>query len=184
VQSISDGTDWHVLHRQLQEAALAGRSKKEGGVVILFHFTCCLDTGTILTEGLKPGNNGMSLPPIDVVWLTTGGLECWAIKAPLAMIELVIPSRDRKLVHWGKWVRRHRPEIVECLMNCDCGVDHRPSLKEHYCYFGVIPPSAFRMVYRAKVNSGVVEYEPDFTVLDGGATHGRPNRVGWRHEHV
>jgi len=155
--------------------------------MILYHFTDCLDTGTILTEGLKPGNNGnkqasLSLPPIDVVWLSTGGLECWAIKAPLAMIELVIPSRDRKLVHWGKWVRRHAPDIAERLMNCDCGRDHRPSFKEHYCYFGVIPPSAFRRVYRIKVlGDREIAYEPDFTVLPGPPiappTVGEPGRA-------
>jgi len=79
---------------------------------------------------------------------------------PLAMIGLVIPTRDRKLVHWGKWARRHRPDIVELLINCDCGINHRPCLNDHYCYFGVVPPSAFRDVYRLKgVGGGVVKYE-------------------------
>jgi hypothetical protein len=39
--------------------------------MILYHFTNCIDSGTILTEGLKPGDNGNKmisrpLPPYDV----------------------------------------------------------------------------------------------------------------------
>jgi hypothetical protein len=77
------------------------------------------------------------------------------MEVPLAMIELVLPSHDRKLVHWGKWVRKHAPDIIQKLWNCDCGLDHRPSLKLHYCYFGVIPVSAFRKLYRLKDGDGV-----------------------------
>jgi hypothetical protein len=134
--------------------------------MIFYHFTNCLDTGTILTEGLKPGNNGnkqasLPLPPLGVVWLTAApDLTSWSLKVPLAMIKLVIPIRDRKLVHWGKWARRHTPDGVERLMNCDCGRDHRPSLRDHYCYFGVIPPIAFRNVFRLEgLGSGVVQYK-------------------------
>src|SRR6188768_4462717 len=98
--------------------------------MILYHFTdlCCLKSGTILTEGLKPKSAAEQMancvPPFGVVWLTTstalaradtnlaltgarGVAEpVWAERMPEVRIQLAIPSSDRKLVNWEAWLRK------------------------------------------------------------------------------
>jgi hypothetical protein len=123
--------------------------------MILYHFTdfCFLEAeGTILKEGLKPsesGKNGM-LPPYGVVWFTTEEDYRWhkglASETDQCRIKLVIPSTDKRLVYWPKWARKHAPDIIEKLLKCDCGLNHRRQVETTYCYFGTVPLFYFREI--------------------------------------
>jgi hypothetical protein len=119
--------------------------------MILYHFTdfAYLETcGTILKEGLKPsvGKQGIDLPPHGVVWLTASPTADWADESPECRIRLAIPSHDRRLVKWDKWLRKHAPDVIEQLAQCDCGFDHDRSIRNNWCYFGNVPLGMFRAV--------------------------------------
>jgi hypothetical protein len=126
--------------------------------MILYHFTdfYLLEAGgTILTEGLKPGveKQGWWFPPHDVVWLTTEEDYRWAERkaseADQCRIRLAIPSHDRRLVHWPKWLRKRAPEIIAMLALCDSkdgGNAHTASMNATYCYFGTVPLAYFREI--------------------------------------
>jgi hypothetical protein len=117
----------------------------------LFHFTklCQVETdGTILTEGLKPavGKQGIELPPHNVVWLTTQR-DCMFNYAPDCCISLFIPSSDKRLVHWKTWLHQNgEHEIIAAAEETD-REEGFYSNRSFYCYFGIVPPSAFRKIY-------------------------------------
>jgi hypothetical protein len=123
--------------------------------MILYHFTpfyYLQNDGTILKEGLRPSDgakHGM-LPPVGVVWLTTEEDYQWherkSSELDQCRIRLAIPSHDRRLVHWPKWLRKHAPDIIDMLARCDCGYDHREAMNTTYCYFGTVPLFYFREV--------------------------------------
>jgi hypothetical protein len=117
--------------------------------MILYHFTdfwFLKNGGTILQEGLKAGPSDESFPPTNVVWLTTSPVAVWAIRPPECRISVVIPSHDRRLVFWKRWAQKHRPDLLEKLAHCDCGIDHGPAIETNYCYFGSLPLTMFRAV--------------------------------------
>jgi hypothetical protein len=160
--------------------------------MILYHFTDVrfLEVdGTILAEGVKPAIEKQKwvLPPFGVVWLTADTEALWATRPLECRIRLAVPSHDRKLVHWGKWLRRHAPEIIEMLAACDCGHDHGPSLANDYVYFGTVPLEYFRAVEYADAEMRAA-YEADITTWiaarvaerDEGATEAGAGRAGRR----
>ena len=131
--------------------------------MLLYHFTLIRYLkyeGTIATEGLKPQAGQCGLQSHDVVWLTTNSETIFAIAWDRAgnlvkqkhdcRITLVIPSHDRKLVNWGKWLRRHDPDLFEhYLRNPYLGRERsHQTLQEWFVYFGAIPSSCFREMAR------------------------------------
>jgi hypothetical protein len=123
--------------------------------MILYHFTKFYfleNGGTILKEGLKPSiGEEDNLPPHGAVWLTTDEDYEWhegkSSQLDDCRIRLAIPSHDRRLVHWPKWLCKHSPETIYLLLvACDCGRDHRPSMNATYVYFGPVPLTHFRAI--------------------------------------
>jgi len=122
--------------------------------VILYHFTDLArleQSGTILAEGLKPntilnsGGKSAPLPPFGVVWLTElPDASDWDLGGRTCRIALKIKSSDPKLVKWERWAREHRPEFLDALAGCSCGIKHRP--EKHWVYFGTVPLKCFREI--------------------------------------
>jgi hypothetical protein len=139
--------------------------------MILYHFTdfsCLENGGTILKEGLKPATDAIHgcLPPHGVVWLTTQEDYQWAngmaSERDQCRIKLAIPSHDRRLVYWPKWMRKHAPDIIEMLRICNCGFDHAEQIATTYCYFGTVPLAYFREVeYADPVRRAAYEANPE-----------------------
>jgi hypothetical protein len=103
--------------------------------------------GTIMKDGLVPGLKYGELPPHGVVWLTKSPVPDWSVGTLDCRIKLSIPSHDPKLVRWEPWCNKHAPHIIDILINkCTCGVDHTPSIRNTWVYFGIVPVSAFRVV--------------------------------------
>jgi hypothetical protein len=139
--------------------------------MILYHFTdwYFLEAGgTILKEGLKPAAEIDDLPPHGVVWLTTEEDYRWAEGKSRELdqqcrIRLAIPSHDRRLVHWPKWLRKHAPDVIEMLAvgSYPAGYDYRIPLSTTYCYFGTVPLTYFRVVEpadpEARARADIVE---------------------------
>jgi hypothetical protein len=133
--------------------------------MILHHFTGLYyleNGGTILKEGLVPKAGVHTAPPFNVVWLTSATEPNWSARPDSyeCRIKLAIPSHDRRLVKWDKWMRKNQPNILEWLTHgCDCGFDHGPSITTIYCYFGTVPLIYFRAVeYADAKECGVHEH--------------------------
>jgi hypothetical protein len=117
--------------------------------MILHHFTGLYyleNGGTILKEGLVPKAGVHTAPPFNVVWLTSATEPNWSARPDSyeCRIKLAIPSHDRRLVKWDKWMRKNHPNILEWLTNgCDCGFDHGPSITTIYWHraFHLFPSS-------------------------------------------
>jgi hypothetical protein len=121
--------------------------------MFLYHYTWSRHLHGILKGGLKVGaasNNAVTCPPMGVIWLTTESeldtVTGWALRPFECRIKLVVPSTDKRLVKWSRWLRKHQPSLIDALRRCDCGRDHIPSLKEHWVYFGDVPLSMFRAI--------------------------------------
>jgi hypothetical protein len=117
--------------------------------MILYHFTRQFflegEGGTILEGGLLPSwpelvKFGWSSPPHSCVWLTKlESVDLKEMRAADCRITVAIPSTDRRLVRWRDWLREHDPDLIEWFIRNG----RNAGLKAHYCYFGVVPPSAF-----------------------------------------
>jgi hypothetical protein len=109
--------------------------------MILYHFTKVEHLEGILAEGLRPGP-GQGMPPVGVVWLTTDTEPTWSQgyqtggALPTCRIKTVISTRDRRLVRWWPWARKHAPWWIENLVNV-------PPMKSSWCYFGTVPHDRF-----------------------------------------
>jgi hypothetical protein len=118
--------------------------------MILHHFTHIERLDSILDGGLTPSIGAHTLPPRNVVWLTSAETPNYlaaGARPPAVRIKLVVPSRDRRLVKWDKWASRNEPHILDHLLNrCDCGFDHAPSVASTWIYFGGLPLTTFRTV--------------------------------------
>jgi hypothetical protein len=122
--------------------------------MILSHFTFDKNLQSILKNGIVPGSRYDQMTEgCEVAWLTSATEPNWVPPyytgpAHDCRIELVIPSNDRRLVRWEKWARRHAPDILDILVHCKCGFDHRPQIRSSWCFFGVVPTSMIRAVER------------------------------------
>jgi len=142
--------------------------------MILYHFTelaLLEDEGTILEEGLRPHESyrGDALPPLGVVWLTIEEDYRWAngmaSERGNCRIRLAIPSHDRRLVHWPKWLRKRAPAVIELLALCDIEAGsnrHITQMNTTWCYFGNVPLTYFRAVeYADPAERAAYEANPD-----------------------
>ena len=116
--------------------------------MILYHFTdfyFLKNGGTILQTGLRAGAHDevdLAMAPADAVWLSTDAEETWKRKSE-CRITVVIPSTDRRLVRWQKWMRkRHPPHIAEQLIAA-CGSGTGDAWKNFWLYLSPVPLSTF-----------------------------------------
>jgi len=116
--------------------------------MILYHFTHQRLLPEITAKGLLPYRGDVE--PHDVVWLTTNPDTIHAcdesgniwVQPYDCRLTLVIPLHERRLVNWGRWLRKHRPEkIPYILANSYIRADAHLRV---YCYSGVL--NRFRAV--------------------------------------
>jgi hypothetical protein len=119
--------------------------------MILYHFTSLYNLGNvgpdnIIAVGLKPsaiGWEGCEHAP-DSVWLTidpdlpsVGHIASFSE----VRVTVVIPSADKRLVRWEKWVRKHSSDrIVEVANKTWIG------WRSFWVYFGSVPPERIRVI--------------------------------------
>ena len=138
--------------------------------MILNHFTCTEHLPSILADGLNRGDVPTSRSTGENgVWFTTNetpqghglrdGVERQATPKELAAmglpadapvfwpnkhavkIKVMIPSRDRLLVPWWKWGRKHcEPAFFDTLNKIG------PEYKTWFIYFGTVSPDQFLSV--------------------------------------
>jgi hypothetical protein len=117
--------------------------------MVLYHFTFLRHRESIVAEGLRPSD--------DVVWLTTDSETIYASDqygnllehAHDCRIKLVIPSHDRRLINWGRLVRKRggREEVEFYLRNPYLGPERaRRTVQDWHCYLGTVPPDYFREI--------------------------------------
>jgi hypothetical protein len=114
--------------------------------MILYHFTdpaYLENKGTILKEGLKPAFDGENQPH-EVVWLTELDGPIWRIGAYACdcRIKLFIPITDKRLVRWERWLI----DNDEQARLAEFATLEIVAWKQFWCYFGTVPPSAFRAI--------------------------------------
>ena len=136
--------------------------------MIFYHFTdfhFLQDGGTILQEGLKAhegkDETDQTMAPPNAVWLTTDSEETWRVdRKSEYRITLVIPSTDKKLVRWDRWVRKRHPDIAQRLFAAAESTGN-PAWKNYWLYLGPVPRSRFRVIEyadqqkRAEAEGGV-----------------------------
>ena len=120
--------------------------------MILYHFTdfyFLKNGGTILQTGLRAGARDevdLAMAPADAVWLSTDAEETWKQRKSECRITVVIPSTDRRLVRWQKWMRkRHPPHIAEQLIAA-CGSGTGDAWKNFWLYLSPVPLSMLRTI--------------------------------------
>jgi hypothetical protein len=126
--------------------------------MIFYHFTdfrFLRDGGTILQEGLKGRDEDkdyadrMMAPP-DAVWLTTDTEETWRVdRKSEYRITVVIPSTDKKLVRWDRWMRKHHPPDIAERLLAACAQMGNSAWKNYWLYLGPVPLSRFRAIEHA-----------------------------------
>ena len=116
--------------------------------MFLYHFTDFFrlqEGGTILAEGLKPQpqDDPEDWQPAGVVWFTTEAepVTWWFEQPSECRITAVIPTHDRRLMKYEKWLRkwlrkhlRHRLDEVVAIHDAQ-GAHWRA----WYIYFGDVP---------------------------------------------
>lgn len=116
----------------------------------LYHFTLQRNVESIRANGLIPGAEG-------VVWLTTDPATIHAsdlngnllAHAHDCRITLVIPSHDRQLISWQRWLRKQGgvEEVEHYLRNPYLGAERaRHTIEDWYRYRGVVAPECFREI--------------------------------------
>src|SRR3954447_26052018 len=87
----------------------------------LYHFTeikFLKEEGTILKEGLKSSTQYPAAddpPPHGVVWFTSESDPVWWWddgRMNDCRITAIIPSTDKRLIRYEKWLRKHRPDFI------------------------------------------------------------------------
>jgi hypothetical protein len=136
----------------------------------LYHFTDMhrlQNGGTILKEGLKPKGDPW-LPPADVVWLTANEDPEFMFvldddtldpgwKTNRCRITVGIPSTDKRLVRWEKWILKQRViqipdrnftsgEYINVVTAAGIMTGTGGEWKNYYAYFGAIPFRKIRKV--------------------------------------
>jgi hypothetical protein len=132
--------------------------------MFLYHFTTFghLEVhGTILAEGLKPSPRSSldDNPPHGVVWLTADSDSVcrWYDNGPAeCRIKIVIPSRDRRLLSYEKWIRKNwrtlpNTEYVPTVKVIEDRLDatsrtHGYDWRDWYVYFGDVTRSMIEAV--------------------------------------
>jgi len=124
--------------------------------MILYHYTkinCLEKHGTILEEGLKPLDEPKDciVPPFcGAVWFTTCEDYLWANgRIPECRVTCVIPSSDKRLVLWKKWLRENlpAPEVAEVIsMARETRAPWCYLWEAYYVYFGEVPLDYIRAV--------------------------------------
>ena len=85
----------------------------------------------------------MEQPPHGVDWLTSSPTATYAVGAgPDCRITLAVPSHDRRLVHWPKWLRKHGEHAMIDMLKRDFAT----IWQSNWCYFGTVPLSYFRAI--------------------------------------
>lgn len=130
--------------------------------MLLYHFTQPYNLKNvgpenILAVGLKPsvGDREFAILGLEpsVVWLTSDPLppkpitDLW--RGGEIRITVVIPSSDRKLVRFEKYVRRHGGRLDPSRYPGVSPSQLADSFKSTYIYFGEIPLSRIRVVERS-----------------------------------
>jgi hypothetical protein len=118
-----------------------------------FHFTQYKHLERICEEGIRPlPQEERNYPHCDdgvfggrVVWLTTVDENPHATWSAVcdARITLELP-KSRRLFHWGTWLKRHRPELLEDL---ESGLrPYEVDWQSFYFYRGAISPNTFTAI--------------------------------------
>jgi hypothetical protein len=128
--------------------------------MILYHFTSLYNLGNvgpenILAVGLKPfpvhdypEDIQAKIP--EAVWLTSNPEHTVASMSSYDEVRLtvVIPSTDKRLVRWYKWVRKHCPHLVEIMEKTSR--ENNLGAEGWYLYLGPVPLGRIRAVEHAR----------------------------------
>jgi hypothetical protein len=155
--------------------------------MVLHHFTsfyCLENGGTILKEGLKPAfPNDFDLPPFSsIIWFTTKSdpTAMWKSgRRSDCRITVELPSTDRRLIKWGKWLHKHLPGEAGRYINIanTTSVPWQSLPKFNLCNFGkrhIAKVNVIRSPPTMHELSLVLPNNPDHGYLDGS---GRPHVV-------
>jgi hypothetical protein len=137
--------------------------------MILYHFTdfyYLKNGGTILKEGLKPHCDEELPFPLDVVWFTTEANPVWWWengKKSECRVTVVIPATDKRLVRFGKLMKKNFPQkvIKNWRKSALAGV-WSSAMKSWYVYFGDVPLTKLQAIEyadskrRAEVQLGAI----------------------------
>jgi hypothetical protein len=127
--------------------------------VKLYHFTAFwnlrnVGEDNILAAGLRPGVSTEywpldGIPPC--VWLTANGDDRFFERAPECRITVVIPTRDRRLVSWPKYLRKavgaaDFEKMTQAQDRERNAVGQVITWRQWWMYFGTVPLSMFTVV--------------------------------------